>query len=69
MLKEFGFITGNLKKNLIVFLSLIALCCDGHVNDGSDLPGQGTGLDEKINLQERRIGQTVATAITYLYTE
>ena len=71
MLKEFGFIAGNLKKNLIVFLSLIAFCCDRHVNDGSDLPGEGTGLDEKINLQEKRIRDRLLPQrlLTYISTE
>ena len=59
------------KKNLIVFLSLIAFCCDRHVNDGSDLPGEGTGLDEKINLQEKRIRDRLLPQrlLTYISTE
>ena len=39
------------------------------MDDGSDSPGQGSGFEGKINLQEMRIGQTVATAITYSYIQ
>lgn len=36
------------------------------MDNGSDSPGQGTGIEGK---QERRIGQTVATAITYAHIQ
>ena len=39
------------------------------MDNGSDSPGQGTGIEGKINLQESHIGQTVARAITYAHIQ
>lgn len=52
-----------------MMVSTAAFCCDRHVGDGSDSPGEGTGIEGKINLEDKRIGQTVATAITYSHIQ
>ena len=39
------------------------------MDNNRDSPGQGMGIEGKINLQERRFGQAVATAVTSSYMQ